>query len=334
MKITYKSGLFLKDKKWKICCDPTKYVPADLTFISHAHSDHYCKKLMSNTVIASDITSELLTNFCNKSSTPNFIREFEKEGIVFQQRDSGHITGSTALTIDDGEKKVTYTGDVSIRNKGYIPPFKPEKCDVLIIESTFGQPYYTFPSYDEEIKRTRELIISYLDNHIPVVLMGYALGKAQMLYHSFGDLAEKIILHDSNLKVNTLLENIGSKQLPHYYSIQDFEEKEFKNWMMFTPMKSGRDNYNQFLRKKYNAKLFAFSGWCLSSSYKYRMDVEHTATISDHADFEELIQICEQCAPNKIYTIYGSNDIFAAELRKRGFNALPISKQSTLDRFL
>ncbi|MHA1398181.1 MAG: hypothetical protein ACTSSF_10870 [Candidatus Heimdallarchaeaceae archaeon] len=50
--------------------------------------------------------------------------------------------------------------------------------------------------------------------------------------------------------------------------------------------------------------------------YKYRMAVDHAITISDHADFKELVEIVEKSFPEHIYTIYGYNIRLAAELRK------------------
>ncbi len=337
MRVYKSKAIQIKGKDWKIACDTTnsKYFP--LVFYSHAHSDHIPRRLPKTDIITSKTTQLLLKNFTSNYDDPTYHQEYSFSDITIKQKSSGHIVGSTALFLESDEGKLIYTGDVSIREKGFLEPFKPEKCDKLIVESTFGSPQYVFPEYDETIKEAREQISRYLEDGIPVVLMGYALGKAQMLYHAFSNLSETIIMHGSNYKINSLLleEKIkGSIPAIAYEVAKETNLLEKKqNWILYTPLKSGRDAFISHLKEKHGAKLFAFSGWCLSSSYKFRMAVDHGIPISDHADFNELIEICEECNPDQIYTIYGDNVRFAAELRKLDFNAYPLSKQTLLESY-
>ena len=337
MRVYLSNAICIDGKNWKIVCDRTnsKYYP--LIFYSHAHSDHIPRKIPATKVITSGITEMLIKHFVSSFEGASFIQEYLLNGVNFTQKSSGHIVGSTALIIDSSEGKLVYTGDVSIRDKGFLEPFKPEKCDTLIIESTFGSPEYEFPNYKQIIEETREIIQKYLEADIPVVLMGYPLGKAQMLYHSFSDLSELNIMHESNFLINKLFHSRNIKGGIPALSYQNAKEKKLlekrKDWILYAPLRSGRNEFNIRMRNKYGAKLFAFSGWCISSNYKFRMNVDHSFPISDHADFSELIEICEKSNPNNIYTIYGYNIKFAAELQKRGFNAYPLSKQTILESF-
>ncbi len=337
MRVYLSKAIRIKGKEWSIACDSTNSKFYPLVFYSHAHSDHVPRKLPATDIISSSETKSLLKNFTSNFSEGRFYDDYKIGETSFKQHSAGHIIGSTALKIESNEGTLIYTGDVSIRKKGFIEPFKPEKCDTLIIESTFGLSQYEFPEYDQVIKETQDSIAQNLDNNTPVVLMGYALGKAQMLYHAFSHLSENIILHGANYKINSLLKSEGIDAVVDCISYQQAKEKGLmekeKNWILFAPLKSGRDDFYSYLKNKFGAVLYAFSGWCISSNYKYRMNVDYSIPISDHADFSELIEICESCNPDRIYTIYGSNIAFAAELRRRGFNANPLSKQTLLDSF-
>ncbi|MHA1401950.1 MAG: hypothetical protein ACTSQE_16485, partial [Candidatus Heimdallarchaeaceae archaeon] len=147
----------------------------------------------------------------------------------------------------------------------------------------------------------------------------------------------KKVTHGANYRINSVIETVDPSVAVKCFSYQYAKENEIldsrKDWILFAPLKSGRNEFNAYLKRKYDAKLFAFSGWCQDSSYKYRMSVDHGIVISDHPDFQELLTICEASNPDIIYTIYGSNIEFAGELRRRGFDALPLSSQSTLDSF-
>ena len=63
------------------------------------------------------------------------------------------------------------------------PAFIP-KADTLIIESTFGRPEYVFPDFREVIDRTNR-IISEMSLVTCGILLGYPLGKAQLLTELF-----------------------------------------------------------------------------------------------------------------------------------------------------
>jgi putative mRNA 3-end processing factor len=337
MKVYLSDAIRVEGKNWKITCDSTnsKYNP--LQFISHAHSDHIPRKLPKTDIIASKTTKVLINNIVSDSDKAVFHEEYSDDNVAFTQVSSGHIIGSTALVIESDEGKAIYTGDVSIRDKGFLESYKPAKCDTLIVESTFGSPEYEFPMYKEVINQTRDDIASYLEIGTPVVLMGYALGKAQMLYHAFSDLSETIIMHGSNFRINSILKDEGLEGYYNSISYQQAKESNImdkgRDWILFAPLKSGRDPFNSYLKSKFGAVLFAFSGWCISPDYKYRMGVDHSIPISDHADFSELIEICEKSEANQIFTVYGYTNRLAAELRKRGFNSYPLSKQTILDSF-
>ncbi|MHA1304264.1 MAG: hypothetical protein ACTSQE_08015 [Candidatus Heimdallarchaeaceae archaeon] len=196
MKIYNSSGVVIKDKDWEISCDITKHRNTSLLFISHAHSDHITKRPPENaTIICSKITEALFKHFVSKAENIHCVEEYEWNGIKYSQLPSGHAVGSTALKIETSDNTIIYTGDVSIREKGFTEPYKPQKCDILIVESTFGESRYSFPPIEDEITRAKELIQGYMDDHIPVILMGYAYGKAQLLYHHFARLSDTIVLH-------------------------------------------------------------------------------------------------------------------------------------------
>jgi len=337
MRISFSRGIKITTDNWRLGCDITNSQYFPLVFYSHAHSDHIPRKIPKTNVICSSITRILVENLVSNFEDGKFHDLYSIGDTTFSQIPSGHIIGSTALVIESPDSKIIYTGDVSIRNKGFIEPFKPEKCDKLIIESTFGSPEYIFPHYDEVIKETQEQIQKYIEEDIPVILMGYALGKAQMLYHAFSHLSDNVILHESNAKINTLLAEKKVDGAIEATTYQDAKSEglleKTKDWIFFTPLQSGRNEFHSSLKNKFNAKLFAFSGWSISPNYKYQMAVDHAIPISDHADFSELIEICEKCNPREIYTVYGPKIQLAAELRKRGFKATPLSKQTLLESF-
>lgn len=57
------------------------------------------------------------------------------------------------------------------------------------------------------------------------------------------------------------------------------------------------------------------------------MGIDYALPLSDHCDFNELIQIVKKCNPKKIFTIHGFEVEFARVLNNMGYNAIPISNK-------
>jgi hypothetical protein len=68
----------------------------------------------------------------------------------------------------------------------------------------------------------------------------------------------------------------------------------------------------------------AITGWAIDSSTKYRWGVDHALPLSDHADYDELLEAVERVGAAEIYCMHGPQE-FVGHLQAAGFNALPVS---------
>jgi Cft2 family RNA processing exonuclease len=62
---------------------------------------------------------------------------------------AGHVLGSSQLLIEGADGAFVYTGDFKLAHSYTCEPPEVKKCDVLLMECTFGRPQYVFPSRDE-----------------------------------------------------------------------------------------------------------------------------------------------------------------------------------------
>jgi putative mRNA 3-end processing factor len=93
----------------------------------------------------------------------------------FSMLDSGHILGAKGLLFED----IFYTGDISLRDRGFLRGAKIPKCKTLITECTFGLPEFVFPEVSDIVKQVNEIVSSLYSKGKPVLLLGYELGKSQ-----------------------------------------------------------------------------------------------------------------------------------------------------------
>jgi putative mRNA 3-end processing factor len=88
------------------------------------------------------------------------------------------------------------------------------------------------------------------------------------------------------------------------------------------------------LRKK-GAKTAAFSGWALDPGFRYMSSMDEGFPLSDHCDFNELLEFVRRCSPEVVYTTHGFAREFATAVRKQlGIESRPlIAKQRMIDQF-
>ena len=112
--------------------------------------------------------------------------------------DSGYILGSRGLI---SENELNYTGDSAGIPRGFLPNGKPVKYNTLILESTFGEEEYRVPPIAIIQDRVNKLIADLFSRGIPVLLMGYALGKAQIVSYLFSSW-QPMYSHEAVFKMN------------------------------------------------------------------------------------------------------------------------------------
>ena len=324
--VTSNGGIQVDLGATRYVLDPHSHVRADYTFVSHAHIDHMHSPSKGEKVIASVATRELArARGYDLGATTE-----EVEGV--ELLDSGHILGSRAIRIAD---EVYYTGDASGRNRAFLGRCKTRRARILVMETTYGSPEYVFPPTAKLVKDVNSLIASAYDRGNPVVLMGYPLGKAQLLSYFFSSW-EPMIYHEKVAAMNEVHVDHGVplKAGKTFDPAKDVDRLPRGPWVMISPMASGRSSLMAHLKKEYGAILVAFSGWALGGGYKYTMGADYSFPLSDHCDYEELISLVQAVSPEMVYTVHGFAAEFARDLKRMGFSARPLAAyQSSLSDY-
>ena len=319
------SGILIENGETKILLDPSKVESNDFVFISHAHSDHVYRKPKNKTRIKTITSVE--TEAIAKA------RGYEITNIVYEDQDlelidSGHILGSKGLLAFN---EIFYTGDISIRKRAFLnPPKKIPQVDTLIIESTFGRPEYNFPDHIKIIHDTNKIIADAYDKGHPVILMGYPLGKAQLLTNFFGHW-DPLFAYDSIEIMNNVYRKMGIslRNTTCFTEAEKSKKLDTKNpWVMLAPLMNGNSKFLRYMKEKYNTITLGFSGWACNNGYKHMMGIDYALPMSDHCDYNELVQLVHKCNPKKIFTIHGFAHEFARILNNMGYNASPLDNHS------
>ena len=318
-----KNGILCEVNGKRVYLDPKNTDVDGVNFVSHAHSDHLPSK-NGGTILSSIETSEIA-----------HLRGFKMENHVqsiddFSLIDSGHILGAKGLFFDD----IFYTGDICTRNRGFLQGAVIPKCKTLITECTFGLPEFVFPKLDETKKQVNELISELYGKGIPVILLGYQLGKAQTITQLFGHWGP-LYFHDSVKLMNDLHRRLGVS-LPDGIGHTEAEKNGLlskKPWAMVAPLMSEKSPFLKDMKLKYGAVTIGFSGWAQSKRFSFGRRTDYSIPMSDHCDFNELVDMVVHSGAEQVYTIHGFVEEFAQHLRKIGISAQPL-RENSLDDFI
>ncbi len=302
----------------QVLLDPKVVDSTGINFVSHAHMDHLPTR-NGGAILASDHTRAI-------AATRGFKPDrYATSAEGFEMIDSGHILGSRGLLFDD----IFYTGDICTHSRGFLQGARIPKCKILITECTFGLDEFVFPGVNETVRRVNGLISDLYGRGLPVILMGYPLGKAQTLTRLFRRWMP-LYFHDAVMEMNTLHASLGV-DLPSGIGHTEAESKGLlrkKPWVMVAPPMAEKTKFVCDMKSRYGAITIGFSGWARSKRFPYARKTDYSIPMSDHCDYNELIEMVRRSGAERVYTTHGFIEEFAQTLRGMGIDAEPLQESN------
>lgn len=140
----------------------------------YANKKGYSKHKVAKPLYNEEDAEKTLALFRSKS----FDTEFDLPGgLKGMLRSSGHILGSSFVTVSDGKRSITFSGDLG-RQKDLVlrPPVTVAQSDYLVMESTYGNRIHK----DEDLLSQIEQIVTRTAQRKGVVIVpAFAVGRAQ-----------------------------------------------------------------------------------------------------------------------------------------------------------
>ncbi len=262
----------------------------DISFVSHAHSDHLNGVKAKERLIASEETIAL-GNLPGKNETPKGVKML----------DAGHILGSRQLCVEADGKKIIYTGDMRTRPSMLFKGAEVEECDKLIIESTYGDPQYKFPDCEEVYSKIGKWVNANSQSNL--LIGGYALGKSQELIKILNSFGVAPVVDRNIERFNSVYEKFGVKLDRAVVGTPEAEEAMGRPFVGIVEMKRAKRYFAHRLSEAFNRKTLVAvaTGWALN----YRFDTDAAFVLSDHADFEDLLGYVRGTNAKEIEFVHG-----------------------------
>lgn len=222
---------------------------------------------------------------------------------------SGHVPGGACLKVQIFGKVLFYAGSIlpsgQTEGAGVLVP----RCDLLVMESVYGEPDYAFPDRQE----TTEQIIGFArdilrSGRTPVFYFKDPLGKPQALAARFHLEQVEVLAHRRIQEMSRKARELGyAAGLPRRYK----EGNELKGVIFWL---AGSRTPRSIADRPIVKALV--SGEALDPDALATGSFHRGFVLSDHADFEALLAFARAASPRRVMLLPGRTRGLLAALRK------------------
>jgi putative mRNA 3-end processing factor len=306
--------------------DPLAKVQVAL--ITHGHADH--ARPGHHQVIATPETLAIMAtrygdDFAEIKTPLRYGEKLKLGDVHVGMAPSGHILGSAQIIVEYQNTRLIAAGDYKRKSDPTCAAFEIVPCDIFITEATFGLPVFRHPDPKAEIERL--LKVKSLFPERSILIGAYALGKAQRviaLLRAAGYNAP-IYIHGALQNLCNLYQEYGvelGELHPATSTNRGEPSQELEGAIIIAPPSAMNTVWARRLSDPLN--VFA-SGWMQVRQRAKQRGVEFPLILSDHADWDDLLETIEAVNPGEVWVTHGREDALIHACQQRGISARALS---------
>ncbi len=296
--------------------DPIR--PVAHAIITHAHADH--ARPGHDAVMASPETMRLMDVRMGEGRSGaarqslNYGEAVTIGGVRVWLQPAGHVLGSAQVAMEYQGNRAVVSGDYKRRADPTCAGFVPISCDVFVTEATFALPVFRHPPDAGEIAKLLESARLFPDR--THVVGCYALGKCQRLIALLRRQGydQPIYLHGALSPLCTAYEAMGVPLGP-LLPATVAEKAALRGAIVLAPPSAVADRW---ARRLHDPVVSIASGWMQVRQRARLRGVELPLVLSDHADWDELLQTVDDVGAPEIWVTHGREEALIHEVAKRG----------------
>ena len=292
--------------------------PVKYAVITHAHSDH--AKWGHENYLAHTLSREILKYRLGEINlqTLEYAQSTIKNGVEISFHPAGHIIGSAQVRVAYKGEVWVVSGDYKLEDDGVCQPFEPIKCHSFISECTFGMPVYKWVPQQEIFTSMNNWWRQNIEEGKTTVLVGYSLGKAQRILQGLDLSIGKVYTHGVIENTNEALRRNGVVLNPTTRVTTELNREELRKGLVLCPPSSVG---TPWMRKFYPYSFGYCSGWMALRGAKRRRAADRGFVLSDHADWDGLIEAIKATQCETVYLTHGYTAPFSRYLAEIGYDA-------------
>jgi Cft2 family RNA processing exonuclease len=252
---------------------------------------------------------------------------WEIEGHRLTLFPAGHVLGSAQLAIDGERGRFVYTGDFKLEPSYTAEAPEVKRCDVLLMECTYGRPQYVFPPRAEVAGAMVAWARRALADGATPLFYAYSLGKAQEALAILGNAGIPVTAHGAVFAMTRVYEEAGIVMPPY----EEYDPETFDGARALVWPPSGHAPARGARRRP--VRTAALTGWVASAGTRgFGGRTDAGFPLSDHADYPSLLRYLELAQPRRVILNHGYRD-FTERVRKLGFEAEYLEENGQLALF-
>jgi Cft2 family RNA processing exonuclease len=286
-------------------------------FVSHAHIDHMARHVYA---LCTPETSRLYQHRLGPRDVLElpYRKTVEWGGLRLTTYPAGHCLGSAMLLAEDpdgrpGKRSLLYTGDFKLGESATAAQAELPHAEILVMESTYGEPFYRRRPRAEAIAELVAVVHEALDSGRTPVILAYALGKSQEVTRILTRAGIPVFQHPDAFAVSQVYESLGV----HLGDCQKYPGRWQPGHAVIAPPRFHRSAPLARLGKP---TYIGVTGWAQDPDTRRRWGVDHAIPLSDHADYDELLECVARVQPQRVYCTHGPTS-FVDRLRRLGHEA-------------
>lgn len=313
-------GLFCKIGGFYI--DPWK--PVDKAVITHAHGDH--ARWGNGLYLCHELTKPILQLRLGEQQyqTLKWDEHININGVKLSLHPAGHIIGSSQVRLEYNGEVWVFTGDYKIENDGISGQFEPIRCNTFITESTFGLPIYRWKPQSVIFSNIKEWISTNRSNNKTSVLIAYSLGKTQRILQTVAEATDHIFAHGAIYNMQRALNQAGWNFPEVKHVTSDIPKEVLQQSVVLAP--SGADA-SPWIRRFIPYSVGVCSGWMQVRGNVRRRNVDAGFPLSDHADWNGLLETVKATGAEKVYVTHGFQSAFSRYLNEIGIASAEVKTE-------
>jgi putative mRNA 3-end processing factor len=299
--------------------------PVQRAILTHLHSDHACRGCRSYlTAQDGELIARSRLGPEVEIQSIAYGESVVLNGVRVSLHPAGHILGSAQVRLEHRGRVWVVTGDVKVEKDSTCAPFEPMVCDTLITESTFGLPIFKWRPQVEILGDIQEWWSANRSAGKTSIIFAYALGKVQRLLAGLSLSQGPILTHGAVETMNRCYRRTGVDLPPTRHVSEIKSRKQFAGTLVVAPPCANQPGW---IRRFPDVSRAFVSGWMQIRGHRRRRAVDRGFVLSDHADWDGLLQIITSSGAENVWVTHGYASEMVRYLSEMGINAQAIENR-------